>query len=201
MLFVFYRASRGVRGYQGSKENQDHRESWEREALLEHLDLQAPRVFLVTWDHRERTALKDQRESWGSEVYRGHEECLARRETRARSDHRAQQDWRVEWAEKDFPGRLGQRESRVKPVLQGWSEPWENEVWWVSSDLWERQDWQERRVIEERWAILDLLEKKDHWVTQGHQGGAGQPGHQEDQALLDQGGRPVPEDPKAYGER
>ncbi|KAI4817123.1 hypothetical protein KUCAC02_009405 [Chaenocephalus aceratus] len=76
------RASRGGRGYQGSKGNQDHRGSWEREALLEHLDLQAPRVSLVTWDRRERTALKDPRESWGSEVYRGHEECLARRETR-----------------------------------------------------------------------------------------------------------------------
>lgn len=71
------RASRGLQGYQASVGNQDHRASWEREALPVHPDRQAPRVSLVTWDHRERTALRDQRENQEPEVCRGHEGCLA----------------------------------------------------------------------------------------------------------------------------
>lgn len=71
------RASRGLRVYQASVGNQDRRASWEREALPAHPDRQAPRVSLVTWDHRERTASRDQRENQEPEVYQGHEGCLA----------------------------------------------------------------------------------------------------------------------------
>lgn len=195
------RASRVLQGYQASAGNQDHRASKEREALMVHLDLQAQRVSLVTWDHRERTALKDQRENQGQEVYRGHEGCLAWREMRARSDHQAQQDLRVEWEDKDFLGGSGQKELRESPVSQEMLDPWEKGAWWVSSDLWERPDWQERRGIEGRWEFLDHLEKRDQRVTQGHQVRPGPRDHQEDQALLERPDQPVPEDPKACGVR
>lgn len=64
-----------------------------------------------------------------------------------------------------------------------------------------RQDWQERRGIEERWACQDRLEKRDQTVTQGHQVKADPQGHQEIQeppGLVDPS---APEDPKADGVR
>lgn len=83
------RVSRGPQVYQASVGNRDHRESQERKVPMVPPDLRALRVFLVTWDHQERTALKDQRENQGLEVYQAHEGSLAWRETRALLDHRA----------------------------------------------------------------------------------------------------------------
>lgn len=195
------RASRVLQGYKASKGNQDHRARWGRGVLMVHLARQDQRVSLVTWDHRERMALKDQRERQEPEVYLGHEDCLAWRVMRARSDQQAHQDLRVEWAEKDFLGRLGQRDSRERPESQEMSGQWEKEAWWVSSDLWGRRAWQERRGIEGRWAFLDHLEKRDRRVTQGHLVRPGLQDHQADQALLERLDHPAPEDPKACGER
>lgn len=92
-------------------------------------------------------------------------------------------------------------ELRERPVFQEMLDPWERGVWWVSSDLWERPGWRGRRAIEGRWAFPDHLEKRDRRVTQGHQVKPGLQDHQEDQALLERPDQPVPEDPKACGER
>ncbi|CAG5867680.1 unnamed protein product [Menidia menidia] len=226
-MLALDRASRGVQGYLASVGNQDHRESWEIKVLMVHLDHQALRVSLVTWDHREIMALKDLSfelkanasmlkissvagKTRGQRFTRATRDARlgvalrsissVSREMRVQLGHQDQQDLRAEWGEKDFLGRLGQRELRVSPVSWEKLDPWEKEVWWVSLDLWERQGWQERRGTEGRWAFLDPLEKRDQRVILGCQVRLDLQDHQEEQDLLVQLGQPVPEDLKACGD-
>lgn len=124
-------------------------------------DHQALRVFLVTWGHREKMALKAQRENQERGVYQDREGCQAWRVMKALLDHQAHQGLKVDWAEKGFLENLERKELRENLASQEKWDQWEKGAWWGFLDLWESQDLQERRVIGVKWDIQDLPGKRD----------------------------------------